>query len=56
MNPGDAQLRAQSELQSGESLYWTGTADPRRVALSALPASIFGIPFAGFALFWITQA
>jgi hypothetical protein len=56
MNPGDAQLRAQSELQSGESLCWTGTADPRRAALSALPASIFGIPFAAFALFWITQA
>jgi Bacterial PH domain len=56
MNPGDAQLRAQSELQSGESLYWTGTADPRRVALTALPASIFGIPFAGFAFFWIAQA
>ncbi len=56
MNPGDAQLRAQSELQSGESLYWTSTADPRRAALNALPASIFGIPFAGFALFWTTQA
>jgi hypothetical protein len=56
MNPGDAQLRAQSELQSGESLYWTGTADPGRAALGALPAAIFGIPFAGFALFWITQA
>ena len=56
MNPGDAQLRAQSELQSNESLCWTGTADPGRAALSALPASIFGIPFAGFALFWITQA
>ena len=56
MNPGDAQLRAQSELQSGESLYWTGTADPARAAISALPATIFGIPFAGFALFWISQA
>jgi hypothetical protein len=56
MNPADAQQRAQSELQSGESLYWTGTADPARAALSALPAAIFGIPFAGFALFWITQA
>jgi hypothetical protein len=56
MNPGDAQLRAQSELQSGESLSWTGTADPGRAALGALPAAIFGIPFAGFALFWITQA
>jgi Bacterial PH domain len=56
MNPGDAQLRAQSELQPGESLYWTGTADPRRAAISALPASIFGIPFAGFALFWMNSA
>jgi hypothetical protein len=56
MNPGDAQLRAQSELQSGESLYWTGTANPGRAALSALPATIVGIPFAAFALFWITQA
>ncbi len=56
MNPNDAQLRAQSELQSGESLYWTGTADPRRAAIATLPATLFGISFAGFALFWITQA
>jgi len=56
MNPNEAQQRAQSELQSGESLYWTGTADPVRASLSALPAAIFGIPFAGFALFWVTQA
>jgi hypothetical protein len=56
MNPGDAQLRAQSELQSGESLYWTGTANPARAALTALPAAIFGVPFAGFALFWMNGA
>lgn len=56
MNPGDAQLRAQSELQSGESLYWAGTVDPTRAAISALPAALFGIPFAGFALFWINTA
>ena len=56
MNPGDAQLRAQSELQPGESLYWTGTADARRTAITALPASLFGIPFAGFALFWMNTA
>src|SRR6266403_2146588 len=56
MNPGDPQLSAQSELQSGESLYWTGTADPARSAISALPAAIFGIPFAGFALFWMNTA
>jgi PH (Pleckstrin Homology) domain-containing protein len=56
MTLSDAQQRAQSELQSGESLYWTGTADPRRAALTAFPAGLFGIPFAGFALFWITSA
>jgi hypothetical protein len=56
MNPGDAQLRAQSELQPGESLYWTGVADPSRAAMSALPAALFGIPFAGFAAFWINAA
>jgi hypothetical protein len=56
MTLSDAQQRAQSELQSGESLYWTGVADPRRSALMALPASLFGIPFAGFALFWMTSA
>jgi hypothetical protein len=56
MTLSDAQQRAQSELQSGESLYWTGTADPRRAALMAFPASLFGIPFAGFALFWISSA
>lgn len=56
MNPSDAQQRVQSELQSGESLYWTGTAGASRAALSALPASLFGIPFAGFAIFWINGA
>ena len=56
MNLSDAQQRAQSELQPAESLNWTGVADPRRAALMALPASLFGIPFAGFALFWITTA
>jgi hypothetical protein len=56
MNPGDTQLRAQSELQPGESLYWTGVADPARAAMSALPAALFGIPFAGFAAFWINAA
>lgn len=56
MDPSDAQLRAQSELQSGESLSWTGAADPGRAALAALPAAFFGIPFAGFALFWMSMA
>ncbi len=49
MNSGDVQLSAQSELQSGESLLWSGPANPGRSAMSALPAALFGIPFAGFA-------
>lgn len=56
MNSSDAQLRVQSELQPGESLYWAGPVNPTRAAISALPAAIFGIPFAGFALFWINGA
>jgi hypothetical protein len=32
MNPGDEQLCAQSELQGGESLVWSGAADPSRSA------------------------
>jgi hypothetical protein len=56
MTPSDAQFIAQSELQPGESLLWAGTTDPARAAISALPAALFGVPFAGFALFWITMA
>jgi hypothetical protein len=56
MNPGDVQLRAQSELQNGESLLWSGPANPGRSAMSALPAALFGIPFAGFAFFWMSAA
>jgi hypothetical protein len=56
MTPADIQGMVRSELQPGESLQWTGTADAGRAAVSALPAMIFGIPFAGFALFWITMA
>lgn len=56
MDPNDAQMRAQSELQSGESLCWAGLANPGRAALGALPVALFGIPFAGFALFWMSQA
>jgi hypothetical protein len=56
VTPSDAQFLVQSELQSGESLQWTGLANPARAAISALPASLFGLPFAGFALFWMTAA
>ena len=56
MTPSDAQFMVQSELEPGESLEWSGMADPARAALSALPTLIVGLPFAGFALFWMTVA
>lgn len=56
MNSGDVQLSAQSELQGGESLLWSGPANPGRSAMSALPAALFGIPFAGFAFVSMSTA
>lgn len=56
MNPGDAQLCSQSELQGGESLVWSGAADPSRSAMSALPAALFGIPFAAVAFSMMSKA
>jgi len=56
MTPSEAQFMAQSELQPGESLQWTGIADARRAAIAAVPATLVGIPFAAFALFWMTAA
>lgn len=56
MDSNDAQMRAQSELQSGESLSWAGVANPGRAALMGIPVALFGVPFAGFALFWMSMA
>jgi len=55
MKPNDAQIRAQSELQSAK--VSTGPAPLTRVVRpSPLSPRIFRHPFAGFALFWISQA
>ncbi|MGA2846824.1 MAG: PH domain-containing protein [Candidatus Acidiferrales bacterium] len=56
MNPGDEQVCAQSELQGGESLLWSGAADPSRSAMSALPVALFGIPFAAVAFSMMSNA
>jgi hypothetical protein len=45
-----------AQMDGGERLLWSGTPSPGAMALSALPASLFGIPFAGFACFWIWTA
>ena len=45
-----------SELSSDEQVTWAGQPDPSRAAWRALPICLFGIPFAGFAIFWISSA
>jgi hypothetical protein len=44
MTPSEAQFIVQAELQPGESLQWSGIADPARAALSALPALFSAFP------------
>ena len=52
----EAQLRAQSELQAGESLVWSGVADARRAAIAAIPETITpGIAFLGIGLLLTIQ-
>lgn len=47
---------AQREMRSGERLIWADRPAPGRLALTVWPASLFGLPFAGFAAFWIFGA
>lgn len=43
-------------IDGGESVLWSGRPAPGAVAIGSLPVSLFGIPFAGFACFWIWGA
>src|SRR5262245_25640227 len=45
-----------AQLDPGEGLLWSGAPNPGRMALSTLPATVFGIPFTGFAAFWMYTA
>src|SRR5262249_33218360 len=44
------------QLDPGEGLLWSGAPSPGRMALSALPSMVFGVPFTAFSVFWITMA
>src|SRR5262245_59702742 len=44
------------QLDPGEGLLWSGWPSPGRMALSAVPAMLFGVPFGGFAAFWMYMA
>ena len=44
------------ELSSGETVEWVGQPIPARLARSAIPAVLFGIPWTAFAIFWTVMA
>jgi hypothetical protein len=44
------------QLDPGEGVLWSGAPNPGRLALSALPAMVFGVPFTAFAVFWMWTA
>ncbi len=55
----DAQAREIAAAEAGavgEELVWWGRPDAGRAALRSLPLSLFGVPFAGFAAFWMAAA
>jgi hypothetical protein len=54
--PPDLDARVRSELRNGERLLWVGQPDPRRYARPAWALVLFGIPWTGFAVFWVLMA
>ncbi len=52
----DDQRALGPELNPGEQLRWVGHPAPSRFAVRALPKAVFGIPFAAFAVFWVSMA
>jgi hypothetical protein len=56
LTSAEARLRAQSELQAGESLVLSGVPDARRAAIAAIPETITpGIAFLGIGLLLTIQ-
>ena len=54
----DSTLReaVRGELDTNETLLWCGQPAPGSLAIRALPVTLFGVFFFGFALFWMTMA
>ena len=56
MERTEAEQIATRQLDSGERLLWSGSPMAGGMAMGALPATLFGIPFTAFAAFWMTTA
>jgi hypothetical protein len=54
--PPELETRVQSELSDGERLLWVGQPLPGRIARSAIPIVLFGIPWTAFSIFWVAAA
>jgi hypothetical protein len=54
--PEQLQSKLDSELDSGEMVLWTGQPIAKKLAIGAIPLMLFGIPWTGFALFWVASA
>jgi hypothetical protein len=54
--PPELDDRVRGELSQGERLLWVGQPNPRRMARFGWLITLFGIPFAGFAVFWTVMA
>lgn len=54
--PIEMDRRVHEDLRDGEQLLWVGQPIPSRFARRSIPLMLFGIPFAGFAIFWMAAA
>ncbi|QNA89948.1 hypothetical protein G4G28_18220 [Massilia sp. Dwa41.01b] len=54
--PEPLQQRLRAELNTGESLLWTGQPSPRRYMKDAFKLWFFFIPWTAFSLFWMAGA
>jgi hypothetical protein len=56
MDKTEVEAIAIRQIDAGERLLWSGTPAPGEAASAALPATLIGVPFTGFAAFWIWSA
>ena len=54
--PPETQTAVNAELAPGERVVWSGQPIAGRLARKGLLLSLFAIPFAGFAVFWMVGA
>ncbi len=52
----DLRDMVERELNKNERVLWVGQPIPAKMARKSLPAVLFGIPWTGFALFWMAGA